>query len=409
MLILALLNTNVVFIRCSSQRISFLHSGFVTYHLQLVSIMKIIFRLVILLYVLPVQAQKSYLFIGTYTSGKSEGIYVYDFNSTSGDATYKSKIKAPNPSYVTIAPDQHHVYAAFEKDSKNGGGEIGSYQFDKKSGELSFINEQASKGDNPCFVTTDKTGKWVAAANYSGGNLAVFPVKPGGGLDAASTLIQDSGSSTNKDRQEKAHVHSTFFSKDNRYLLVCDLGTDKIMIYSFNQKTGKLAPAPQRFVKTVGGSGPRHIIFSPNDKYVYLIQELTGVVVAYRYNNGRLTAIQQISAAQPGFKGFMGSADIHVSEDGKFLYCSNRGDANTITVFKINAATGKLTVAGYQSTLGKGPRNFSIDPTGNFLLVANQNTDNIIIFKRNKTTGLLTDTGKKIDVGNPVCLKWSAE
>jgi len=225
-------------------------------------------------------------------------------------------------------------------------------------------------------------------------------------LNAASTIIQHSGSSTNKDRQEKAHVHSTFFSNDSRFLLVPDLGMDKIMIYSFNDKTGALKPAPQPFAKTVDGSGPRHIIFSPNNKYVYLIQELSGIVVAYKYNNGGLTAIQQISAAQPDFKGFMGSADIHVSTDGKFLYCSNRGDANTITIFKINPANGRLTVVGYQSTLGKGPRNFSLDPSGNFLLVANQNSDDIIIFKRNKTTGLLTDTGKKIEVGNPVCLKW---
>jgi 6-phosphogluconolactonase len=159
-------------------------------------------------------------------------------------------------------------------------------------------------------------------------------------------------------------------------------------------------------VKAADGNGPRHITFSPNNQYAYLMQELTGNVTAFKYNNGRLTAIQTISAATKDFKGFMGSADIHISADGKFLYCSNRGDANTITIFKINPATGKLTIAGYQSTLGIAPRNFSLDPSGNFLLVANQNSDNIVIFKRNKTTGLLTDTGKKIEVGNPVCLKW---
>ena len=367
--------------------------------------MKILFRLIILLNVLSLHAQKSYLLVGTYTSGKSEGIYVYTFNTQTGAVEYKSKIKASNPSYITVSPNQQYVYAAFE-DHGAQGGSIGAYRFNKKDGALSFINQQMSGGDDPCFVTTDKTGKWVSAANYSGGSLSVFKVTAGGGLDSASTFIQHSGSSTNKERQEKAHVHSTFFSADNNFLLAPDLGMDKVMIYSFNQKNGKLTAAAQPFAKTADGSGPRHLIFSPNNKYVYLMQELTGIVVAYKYSNGKLAAIQEISAAQPGFKGFMGSADIHVSADGKFLYCSNRGDANTITIFKINPVNGKLTVVGYQSVMGDGPRNFSLDPSGNFLLVANQKTDAIIILKRNKVTGKLTDTGKKIEIGNPVCLKW---
>ncbi len=368
--------------------------------------MKIIFQVILLLNIFTVHAQKAYLLVGTYTNGKSEGIYVYDFNNSNGDAVYKSKIKAPNPSFLAVSPNSKYVYAAFEQGSKNGGGKIGAYQFDKQTCTLRFINERASGGDDPCFVATDRSGKWLAAANYSGGSLAILPIEKNGGLDSASTIVQHSGSSVNKARQEKAHVHSTFFSADSRYLLVPDLGMDKVMIYGFNTQTGELKTAAQPFAKTADGSGPRHIIFSPSNKFVYLMQELTGKVVTYQYGNGKLKAIQEISAAQPGFTGFMGSADIHVSNDGKFLYCSNRGDANTITIFKINPANGKLTVAGYQSTMGKGPRNFSLDPTGNFLLVANQNSDDIIVFKRSKTTGLLTDTGKKIEVGNPVCLKW---
>ena len=185
-----------------------------------------------------------------------------------------------------------------------------------------------------------------------------------------------------------------------------DLGTDKLTIYSFDDKAGKLTDAPEPFAASPDNGGPRHLVFSTNNKWLYLMEELTGSVIAYQYNYGKLTHLQTISAAEPGFKGFMGSADIHTSADGKFLYCSNRGDANTITIFKINPANGRLTIAGYQSTMGKAPRNFSLDPSGNYLLVANQDSDDIIIFKRNKTTGLLTDTGKKIEVGNPVCLKW---
>ena len=366
--------------------------------------MKIIFRLIILLQVFTAGAQNNYLLIGTYTGGKSEGIYVYDFNSRTGAATYKSKIKASNPSFLTVSPGQQYVYAAFEEGKGNGS--VGAYRFNKKSGELSFINQQPSGGDHPCYVAEDKTGKWVTVANYSGGNLAVLPVKAGGALAPSVQVVQHTGSSVNQQRQEKAHVHCTFFSKDNKFLLVPDLGMDKLMVYSFNDKTGKLNPAPQPFVSSPDNGGPRHIIFSPNSQFAYLMEELTGSVIVFKYSNGKFTNVQTISAAEPGFKGFMGSADIHVSADGKFLYCSNRGDANTITIFKINAADGKLSIAGFQSTLGAGPRNFSLDPSGNYLLVANQNSDNIIIFKRNKITGLLTDTGNKIETGNPVCLKW---
>lgn len=368
--------------------------------------MKILFRLFVLLQVFTASAQNSYLLIGTYTSGKSEGIYVYTFNSSTGSFEYKSKIKSPNPSFLAVAPGEQYVYAVYEEGKDKGGGSVAAYSFNKNAGELSFINQQTTGGDHPCYVAVDKTGKWVTAANYTGGSISVLPIKAGGSLGETAQLVQHTGSSVVKDRQEKAHVHGTFFSRDNKFLLTPDLGMDKLMIYAFNDKTGKLVPAPQPFIKSVDGSGPRHIAFSPNNQYAYLIQELTGTVTAFKYNNGKLSPLQTISAAQPDFKGFMGSADIHISGDGKFLYCSNRGDANTITIFKINAANGKLSVAGYQSTLGIAPRNFSLDPSGNFLLVANQNSDNITIFKRNKTTGLLSDTGKKIEVGNPVCLKW---
>jgi len=368
--------------------------------------MKNIFRLIMLLHVFTAGAQNNYLLIGTYTGGKSEGIYVYTFNGNTGSFEYKSKIKSPNPSFLAVSPGQQYVYAVYEEGNNKIGGSVAAYGFNKKSGELSFINQQLSGGDHPCYVATDKTGKWVTAANYSGGSVCVLPVKAGGGLGEASQVIQHTGSSLNKQRQEKAHVHCTFFSKDNKFLFVPDLGMDKLMIYAFNDKTGKLTAAPQAFAASPDNGGPRHITFSPNNQYAYLMEELTGSVVVFKYNNGNFSNIQTISAAAPGFKGFMGSADIHISADGKFLYCSNRGDANSITIFKINPTDGKLTAVGYQSTLGVAPRNFSLDPSGNFLLVANQNSDNIIIFKRNKTTGLLTDTGKKIEVGNPVCLKW---
>jgi 6-phosphogluconolactonase len=187
---------------------------------------------------------------------------------------------------------------------------------------------------------------------------------------------------------------------------VADLGLDKIVIYSFDPNNGALKKTDPGFVKTSPGTGPRHLIFHPNNKYAYLIAEMGGVVSAYRYANGKLKWIQNISSLPAGYKGPVGSAEIQVSHDGKFLYASNRDESNTIAIFRINQQTGKLTLVGHQSTLGKTPRNFNFDPSGKFLLAGNQTDDQIVIFKVDKNTGLLADTGKRINVGKPVCIEW---
>ena len=356
---------------------------------------------------LALSAQENYLIVGTYTGGKSEGVYVYKFSSSNGEYKEISHVKTSNPSFVAISPDQKYVYAVHEDAASDGkGGEISAFAFNKTTGTLTYINEQPTKGDHPCYVEVDKTGKWVIAGNYSSGSLSVLPVKPGGGVGEPVTTIQHEGSGVNKQRQDKPHVHCTLLSKDNKFLFVPDLGMDKVMIYAFDAKTGKLTAAKQPFAKSVDGSGPRHFIFHPTNKYAYLVEELTGTVVAFQYNNGTLRNIQRISSMPAGDTSFAGSADIRVSPDGKFLYASNRSTSNTIAIFKINQQDGKLTPIAHQSTMGQTPRNFNFDPSGNFLLVGNQNSDQIVIFKRDKTTGLLNDTGKRIDVGKPVCLRW---
>ena len=351
----------------------------------------------------------AYLLVGTYTSGKSEGIYVYDFNTETGDSKKRSSVKVPNPSYLAVSPDQKIVYAVSETDvaKKEGtGGAVSAFSFSLANGSLSLINQQFSQGKNPCYVSVDKTGKWVFAGNYSSGSAALFPVRADGGLEIAKQVLQNNGTGPYKDRQETPHVHSTVLSPDNKFLFTPDLGIDKVMIYRFDQNKGILSPAATPFAASVPGSGPRHFEFHPNNRYAYLIEEMSGTVVAFKYKKGKLTPIQRTSALPTDFKGVIGSADIHVSSDGKFLYASNRGESNTIAIFSIDSATGKLTPVGYQSTLGKTPRNFNFDPGGNFLLVANQNTDDIVIFKIDRKTGLLTDTGKRINVPNPVCIKW---
>lgn len=355
-----------------------------------------------------------YLIVGTYTSGKSEGIYVYKFNSNTGKAEYTSVVKSINPSYLVCSADGRFVFAANETSDakdKSKGGNVSAFSFNKKSGELSFINTVPSGGADPCYVTLDKSGKWVIVGNYTSGSLSVLPVKSNGTLSAPSQSIEHIGSGPNKARQESPHVHSTVLSKDNKFLFASDLGIDKVVIYSFNAATGEIGAAAQNFAEAEKGSGPRHFEFHPNNKYAYLMEELTGAVKVFRYEakKGTLEPLQTISAIEKKFKASNSSADIHISSDGKFLYCTNRGESNTISLFSIDPSSGMLQFIKRYDTGGKTPRNFSIDPSGQFLLVAHQNSDSIVVFKRNKETGELTDTNIRIEVGNPVCLKWIEE
>jgi 6-phosphogluconolactonase len=352
-------------------------------------------------------AQKNnehYLITGTYTYGKSKGIYVHKFNTETGESTEVSNVSSSNPSFLAVSPDGKYIYAANEDTP----GKVASFSFNKSNGQLTFLNQQPSHGLHPCYITIDKTGKWVITGNYSSGTIAVHRVvKEDGSLSGSNDSIQHTGSSVVEGRQEGPHVHATVLSKDNKYLYVPDLGMDKIMIYRFNAKTGALIPAEQPFVITKPGAGPRHFEIHPNGKFAYLMEELTGTVSVYAVlKNGGLHLLQNSSGLPHDFLGAVGSADIHVSPDGRFLYCSNRGESNSIGIFSIDIKSGMLGWVGHQSTLGKTPRNFNFDPTGNFLLVANQGSDEIVIFKRDKQTGLLTDTGKRIQVPNPVCLKW---
>jgi 6-phosphogluconolactonase len=351
-------------------------------------------------------AQTTYLLAGTYTKGKSKGIYVYSFNHRDGSAKLVDSVSTPNPSYLAVSPDQRFVYAVSEVMRGNRSGKVRAFAFDKKNGSLRLLNEQSSVGDNPCYVSIDKTGKWVIVGNYTSGTLAVLPVKNDGSLGPAVSSAEHHGHGTHPARQEAPHVHSVVLSPENQFLFVPDLGIDRIMVYTFNNKTGMIAPAQDSVVKLQDGSGPRHFDFHPSGKWAYLVQELSGTVTAFQYGAGKLKSIQTISTLPAHYDQSFTSADIHVSHDGKYLYATNRDSSNTIAIFKINQQTGRLELLGHHTTSGKTPRNFNFDPSGDFLLVANQNSDNIVIFRVNHKTGGLSDTGNRIDVGNPVCIKW---
>lgn len=352
-------------------------------------------------------AQKLNLVVGTYTNpGKSEGIYVYEFDSETGKFIYKNQASGiSNPSYLTASKNGKFIYAVNEVDN----GTLSAFTFDQESGALKLINSKPSLGSAPCYVSVDSDNEFVFVGNYGQGNFAAYAVSSDGALGDAVQVIQDSGGSLNTSRQEGPHVHSTILSPDEKFLVVSDLGTDKISVYKFDVKNKKrpLEVIDPPYTIPEPGGGPRHLDFHPNGKFVYSLMEMTGHIVAFSYNEGKIKNIQKISILAPGFKGDVGAADIHLSPDGNFLYASNRGDANDISIFSVNSSTGKLSFVGRHSSLGKTPRNFVIDPSGRFLLVANQNSNNIVVLKRDTKTGLLRNTGEQIKVWNPVCLKFT--
>lgn len=349
---------------------------------------------------LKAQENKLNLIVGTYTkSCDSKGIYVYEFDSNTGDFSLKNNTEnILNPSYLTVSSDNKFVYSVSENDKKSS---VSAFGFNSKSGKLNFMNYQNPNSLNPCYIINDD--KNVITANYSSGSISVLGKNNDGSIGEVKQVVQHVGKSINPNRQEAPHAHMACFSPDKKYVLVNDLGTDKVCVYQYNPNSATEVLKPKSSFDVKPGSGPRHLIFSKDGKYVYLLQELDGTVTSFSYADGILKKLGETTVVAPDFKGDIGAADIHISPDGKFLYATNRGTANDISVFKI-LEKGKLEFVQRTSTLGKGPRNFNIDPTGNFLLVGLQYTNEIVIFKRDKKSGMLTNTGKKIALCSPVCL-----
>ena len=345
-----------------------------------------------------------YLIVGTYTSGESDGIYVYQFDTVSGYSIFKSAVKTDNPSYLTISKDEQYVYAVSEEGRNNGS--VSAFSFDKKEGLLKYINTQLTGGDDPCYISIDKIGKNVITANYSGGSITHFSTANDGSLARASRVVYFTGKGTDTERQDKPHLHCIVYSPDGQYLFADDLGTDRIYKFDVNRSASGnyFKVGTPSFFKVPDGSGPRHLTFHPNGKYAYLINELSGTVIVFSYNSqsGDLSEIQSIEADTLHAKG---SGDIHISPDGKFLYASNRLKGDGIVIFSVNQSDGKLIKVGYQGT-GTHPRNFVITPNGKYLLVASRDSDMIQIFERDQETGLLADTYKNIELDMPVCLKF---
>ncbi len=360
----------------------------------------------------PVARSAQFLvYVGTYTNtGKSQGIYAYRFDSTSGKLeSIGLAAQATNPSYVTIHPNLKYLYAVSEVGGGSGpGGAVSAFSIDPKTAKLTPLNTTPSRGSGPCYVSVDKTGKAAMVANYNSGSVALMPIKEDGSLGDATAFDQHQGSGSNSRRQERPHAHSIAPSPDNRFALNADLGLDHLYVYKLDPAAGTLTANTPPWGELKPGSGPRHFDFSPNHKFVYAINEMGSSVTAFSWNAaaGSLQEIQTVSTLPADFKGENTCADIHVHRSGKFLYGSNRGH-DSIAVFAIDSH-GKLALKDNVSTGGKVPRNFGIDPTGNFLIAANQNTNNLVVFRINAKTGGLTPTGQNLEVGAPVCVKFMA-
>jgi 6-phosphogluconolactonase len=355
------------------------------------------------------------LYIGTYTDkeshvdDKATGIYVYKLDMATGTLSPVSTSPGTvNPSYIQVHPSGQWIYAVNETGSSQGdpSGTVSAFRLTKGGTVLEFINTVPSAGNYPCFIQIDQTGHFAMVANYGSGTVSLLPLKADGSLGTAVSTDRHAGRGPS-DRQEAAHAHMIEVSPDNQFAYSCDLGTDKIYRYLLDTENGTLIASGDPY-STKPGSGPRHLVFHPVKNFVYVVNELNGTIECMTADTltGKLSGFQIISTLAAGDGHDAGCADIHIAPSGNFLYASNRGTYNNIAMYSIAEDTGTLTLIGHQDVKGKTPRSFVIDPTGTYLLVANQDSDNVVTFRIDPETGKLIDTGIEASIPTPVCLKF---
>lgn len=359
-------------------------------------------------------AQEFLVYFGTYTGKASKGIYVSRLNAETGHlGAPELAAEITSPSFLAIAPNGKHLYAVNEISKFEGknAGAVTSFAIDRATGRLNRLNQVSSVGTGPCHLTVDATGRSVLVANYGGGSVAAFAIQGNGGLDAAGTFIQHQGSSVNKSRQEAPHGHCILMDPANRYALACDLGLDQVLVYKLDPATARLTANDPPHATVPPGSGPRHLAFRPDGRFVYVINEMTCTTSAFQYDatRGTLKLMDTVSTLPDGetVRPSYSTAEIEMHPSGKFLYGSNRGH-DTLVVYAVDATRGTLKPVQHISTGGKIPRSFGIDPTGRWLLAANQNSDSVVVFRIDSETGRLTAAGREIQVGAPVCVKFVA-
>jgi len=357
-------------------------------------------------HVTPPPAERKYrVYVGTYTSGASEGIYLFELDRVSGALEPKGlAAKTANPSFLALGPGNRRLYAVGELDA-NGG--VSAFAVDAATGKLELLNRQPSGGRGPCHLCVDPSGRHVLVANYSSGSAAVLPIASDGSLAEPRSVVQHEGSGPDPKRQQGPHAHSVHLDAAGRFAFVADLGLDRIFIYRFDASKGTLGPHDPPSAHMAPAAGPRHLAFHPSGRYVYVNNEMGCTVTAFKYDaeRGTLSELQVIGTLPEDWREPNTTAEILVHPSGKFLYCSNRGH-DSIAIFTIDPTTGRLTAAGHQSTSGATPRNFGIDPAGQWLIAANQKSDTLQVFRIASESGRLEPAGSPVPVPTPVCVKF---
>jgi 6-phosphogluconolactonase len=352
-------------------------------------------------------------YIGTYTGENSKGIYRFDLDPATGKLTNKALAgESASPSYLAFHPNGRFLYSVNEMPppGKKGGG-VSAFAIDQKTGALTFLNQESSVGEGPCHLIVDKAGKHVLAANYGSGSVVVLPIDEKGRLGEPTDFVQHKGKSKDTARQEAAHAHCVALDAANHFAFVCDLGLDKVMIYKYDEAKGKLTPNNPPAADVAPGSGPRHIAFTPDERFCYLVNELNSTMTAFAYDadHGALKTLQTLSTLpKGGFKGDTSCAEVVVHPSGKFVFGTNRGQ-NSVVTFAIDPKTGHMTYVANQGEGIKVPRGFNVDPTGTWAVVANQDSDSVVTFRIDPKTGELTPTEDKVEVGKPVDVKIMAK
>jgi 6-phosphogluconolactonase len=348
------------------------------------------------------QAADPLVYVGTYTRNGSRGIYAFRFQS-SGKLVPIGLAESNSPSFLAEHPNHKFLYAVNEAGRE---GRVSAFAIDAKSGKLTPLNDVSAGGSGPCHLVVDKTGKWLSVANYGDGSMAIMPVHPDGKLGEPAQVIKNTGTVHLPQRQRGPHGHAVAFSPDNKFLLLADLGLDKIFVYKFDATTGKLTPNDPDGGKVEPGQGVRHFVFHPNGRTVFAINEIGNTVTAFHWDpaKGTLTSYQSVPTLPAAFKGTNNTAEIVVSKSGAHVYGSNRGH-DSIALFAVDKSKLTLTPMDHTPTLGKTPRNFTLDPSGKFLLAANQDSSDITIFKVHPNSGQLTPVGQPVkDAPVPVCI-----
>jgi 6-phosphogluconolactonase len=367
------------------------------------------FLLLLLSLVLPgsVSAREFLVYFGTYTGAKSKGIYVSRFDTDTGRLTEPElAAETRNPSFLTVHPNGRFLYAVGELNDFQGkrAGAASAFALDAKTGRLTLLNQQPSGGQGPCHLALDSKGRCVLVANYGSGTVASLPLGKDGSLGEPLSTIQHTGSSVNPQRQAGPHAHHIVADAGDRFVLACDLGLDKVLVYQLDAKHSRLVPHDPPFASVAPGAGPRHLAFAPNGKFAYVINELNSTLTAFAYEarRGAMTELQTVSTLPENFSGNNSCAEIEVHPSGKFVYGSNRGH-DSLAVFAVDRKSGRLTLVEHQPTQGRTPRHFAIDPTGRWLLAENQGSDSVVVFAIDAKTGTLRATGQSLAVGSPVC------